>query len=41
MIMKQAVESLGRRGTASLVGLAHPKSDVDLNMVDLVRNEKK
>ena len=41
IIMKQAVESLGRRGTASLVGLAHPKSDVDLNMVDLVRNEKK
>tara|TARA_E500000331_G_scaffold310573_1_gene317410 strand:+ start:511 stop:1611 length:1101 start_codon:yes stop_codon:yes gene_type:complete len=40
-IMKQAVESLGRRGTAALVGLAHPKSDVDINMVDLVRNEKK
>ena len=38
--MKQAVESLAKRGTAALVGLASPSSDVDINMVDLVRNEK-
>ena len=39
-IMKQAVESLSKRGTAALVGLASPSSDVAVNMVDLVRNEK-
>ena len=39
-IMKQAVESLSKRGTAALVGLASPSSDVAINMVDLVRNEK-
>ena len=38
--MKQAIESLSKRGTAALVGLASPSSDVAINMVDLVRNEK-
>ena len=40
-IMKQAVDSLAKRGTAVLVGLASPSSDVNINMVDIVRNEKK
>jgi S-(hydroxymethyl)glutathione dehydrogenase/alcohol dehydrogenase len=40
VIMQQAVESLGKRGTAVLVGLARPDAEVKVNMVDLVRNEK-
>ena len=41
LVMEQAINSLGRRGTAVLVGIAPVGKTVNVNMVELVRDQKK
>ena len=41
LIMDQVFKSLGKRGTGVLVGIAPTDTNMNLDMVDFVRNEKK